>query len=234
MKYLFLLLVLANVVVFVGWMRVPAPEMAPEGAPERALTADVIVLEPVVDPQRETAREDGARVVGEHDTCLRLGPFYSSTIASQARTWAGNREMSYLQVPGQETFTVGDWVYLPPLESREQAVARAQELRDMGIDDIYVVASDEFRNAIALGLYSTERGVRQRLEYLNQMGVEAQVHERTRTRGIINLYLWTEQPPAVDELPGFIKDEGAALEAVDCQRIETLHERAAISYNSAV
>jgi len=231
-KYLFLLLVLANVVVFVAWLRVPSPQVVPEGPPERALTADVIVLEPLT-PRRDAGDQVPTRVVGEGDHCMKLGPFYSPAIAEQAGAWSERAGLSHVQSPGSETFKVGDWVYLPPLESREAAVARARELRDMGIDDIYVVASDEFRNAVALGLYSTERGVRQRLEYLQQMGVQAEVRDRTRTREVINLYVWGEQVPQAGDLPAYIQDEGASLEAVDCQRIEELHEGAAIGYNSA-
>ena len=233
MKYLFLLLVLANVVLFVAWIRVPAPQVVQERPPESALTADVIVLEPVGEPRHETGREASPQVVGRDDRCLSLGPFYSPAAAEQARAWVERTGMSYLQTPGEETFKVGDWVYLPPLDSRDAATARAQELRELGIDDIYVVASDEFRNAIALGLYSTDRGVSQRLEYLQQLGVEAEVRERTRTREIISLYLWGEQPPGPEAVPDYIEEDGASLQEVDCQRIEQLHDQAGISYNSA-
>lgn len=234
MKYLFLLLMLANVVVFIAWMRLPAPDAVPGQSPERALTADVIELEPLDDGSRASAQEREQAVVGAGQSCLRLGPFYSPAALEPAKRWASGAGFEYLQVPGEESFKVGDWVYLPPFETREQAVARAQELRDMGIDDIYVVASDGFRNAIALGLYSTERGADQRLEFLTDMGVEAQVHERMRTREIVNLYMWGEQPPDAGDLPEYIEDEGAALEPVECERIEALHKQAALGYNNGL
>lgn len=232
MKYLFLLLMLANVVVFVAWMRLPAPDPVPGTPPERVLTADVIELEPVEDGSRATAQAGEQALVEAGQSCLRLGPFYSSAALDPAKNWASSAGLEYLQVPGEERFKVGDWVYLPPFETRDQAVARAQELRDMGIDDIYVVASDEFRNAIALGLYSTERGAAQRLAFLAEMGVEAQVHERMRTREIVDLYMWGNQSPDSGDLPEYIEDEGATLEPVACERIEALHKQAALGYNS--
>jgi hypothetical protein len=63
--------------------------------------------------------------------------------------------------------SVGWWVYIPPLASRQAANQKTAELKGLGVDDFFIVSEDpKWRNAIQFGLFKTEEAARVRLEQL--------------------------------------------------------------------
>lgn len=49
------------------------------------------------------------------------------------------------------------WVYYPPLKSAELAQQKAEEIKAMGVDELFIVQDSQWRNAISFGLFQDEQ-----------------------------------------------------------------------------
>lgn len=66
------------------------------------------------------------------------------------------------------------WVHIPALAGKDEAERKAAELRQFGITDYFIVhEAGPNRNAISLGLFSTEKGGQDRLAELKGKGVRS-------------------------------------------------------------
>ena len=73
----------------------------------------------------------------------------------------------------------GWWVFIPSQGSRQAALKKAGELKNLGVDDYFVVLEDEFRWALSLGVFRSEDAAQARLLALRAQGVRtAQVGPR--------------------------------------------------------
>lgn len=92
-------------------------------------------------------------------SCIELGPF------SPAALKRVKPSLSAL-IPGKEprertaTPETRWWVYMPPLPSRADAIKVAADLKRRGIREYFVVQDAAHRNAISLGLFSSEENAR--------------------------------------------------------------------------
>jgi len=62
------------------------------------------------------------------------------------------------------------WIYLAPTESREDAMTVLDELRGQGIRDYRLIRRGNLKNAISLGLFSSQFAVNRRLKELKNKG----------------------------------------------------------------
>lgn len=69
--------------------------------------------------------------------------------------------------------STGWWVHIPPLANKAAADKKAQELKALGVSDYFVVQEGATRNAISLGIFSSEKGGRERLAELQAQGVRS-------------------------------------------------------------
>lgn len=69
--------------------------------------------------------------------------------------------------------STGWWVHIPPLVNKAAADKKAQELKALGVSDYFVVQEGATRNAISLGIFSSEKGGRERLAELQAQGVRS-------------------------------------------------------------
>jgi hypothetical protein len=63
------------------------------------------------------------------------------------------------------------WVYIPPLTSSKEAQAYAAKLKNLGVEDLYVVQEPKWKYAISLGLFSDETLAQHLLDNLKIKGV---------------------------------------------------------------
>jgi hypothetical protein len=49
------------------------------------------------------------------------------------------------------------WVYYPPLKTEELAKQKADEIKAMGVDELFIVQDSQWRNAISFGLFQDEQ-----------------------------------------------------------------------------
>ncbi|MDO9393026.1 MAG: sporulation protein [Methylotenera sp.] len=64
------------------------------------------------------------------------------------------------------------WVYKKPLRSAEAAQAKAQELKALGVDELYVVQDAKWKNAISFGIFEDEQLAIKLLNELRAKGVK--------------------------------------------------------------
>lgn len=67
----------------------------------------------------------------------------------------------------------GWWVYMPPLPNKADADKKAGELRQFGVTDYFIVPDGQSRFAISLGVFSSEKGGRERLAELKEKGIRS-------------------------------------------------------------
>ncbi len=82
----------------------------------------------------------------------------------------------------------GWWVFVPPLPGKPEAEKKASELRQLGVDDYFIVQEGPNRFAISLGIFSSEKGAQERLGELKAQGVRsAKVMPRPGKDGTVSL-----------------------------------------------
>ena len=79
------------------------------------------------------------------------------------------------------------WVFIPPQASRPAAFGKAIELKDLGVEDYFVVQDEgEHRWALSLGIFRTEEAAQARLSALQEKGC--------RPRASVRVTLWCRGP----------------------------------------
>lgn len=235
MRILLMLLVLANLGFF-AWQRWYGDDarVALPPAHVHAGTAKPLVLigeqkdavaAAAPEPERDAEiPEDATESVPVTETpatssqCATLGPFEQLEAADVVRgrlDVAGNH--AQLRETGGQIRS-GFWVYLPPFSSRAAAEDIEDELRDKGVEDLFIVTASEQRNAISLGLFSTPERADQRAAEIGRLGYAPRVAERFRDATVY----WVD----------FIETPGEPLEPESVGVMasgETLPEKRAIS-----
>jgi len=116
------------------------------------------------------------------DSCYRWGAFTESNLAeAQAVIERLGLEADLVQensVQQDRRF----WVYYPPLANAALAQKKADEIRRLGVDELYIVQGKQWRHAISFGLFAEEplanallknlkaKGVRHAVKSLRQQG----------------------------------------------------------------
>jgi hypothetical protein len=90
-----------------------------------------------------------------------------SLVREQLKTMAGERVMSFTEVP----LNTRIWVIFPPLPTPQAAAAKLNELAAAGVQDAFVVKDTPWRNAISLGLYANAEAADRRVREVESKGV---------------------------------------------------------------
>lgn len=104
-------------------------------------------------------------------TCMEWGVFSDTNLA------AAQSELSQLSLQSTvKSETSQDakrfWIYKPPLKSAQEALAKAAELKALGIEDIFVVQEPKWKNAISFGVFEDEQLATKLLNELKAKGVK--------------------------------------------------------------
>ena len=220
MKWFVSLLVLLNVALFGYFNRqvilpvktVIAPEMQPEKLKILA-QADLDAM-----PKRATDAPDVTALPVVAATCYRWGDFGESNLPAAQATLAKFDVQSTLN---QETVARQDnrfWVYYPPMKTAALAEQKANEIRALGVQELYIVQDSQWRNAISFGLFNDEDLASNLLKDLQAKGVKnAEKALRGQGRTTYSLNLQEVKPEILDELkkvtPEFV---GSALVEAAC------------------
>jgi len=153
----------------------PAPA-APQAAP----------VEPV--PAEVATTEVAAEVVAP--VCLRWVSLAKVEAERVGRVVGGgfaDFTMTRKTVAGEGS---GWWVHMPPLANRAAADKKAQELKTLGVSEYFIVQDGPSRNAISLGIFSSEKGAQEHLAKLQALGVRsARVGARPDKEGNLQVEL---------------------------------------------
>ncbi|MGB4063884.1 MAG: hypothetical protein WBK19_08675 [Azonexus sp.] len=82
----------------------------------------------------------------------------------------------------------GWWVFIPPQPTKAEAERKSTELRELGVTEFFIVQDELNRNAISLGVFSSEKGGQDKLAELKAKGVRsAQVAPRPGKDSLVTL-----------------------------------------------
>ncbi|MFW5432226.1 MAG: sporulation protein [Methylophilaceae bacterium] len=169
-------------------------------------------LKLLVDKDFESILRKAVVVSASTTSCYKWGKFTASNLA------AAQEVVEKLGLEAeliQESSTKQDnrfWVYYPPLASAEVAVRKAEEIKKLGIDELYIVQGKQWRNAISFGLFSEEPLAVALLKELKSKGVKNAV-KSLRKQGVStgSLLVKAVASPAAVELykirPQFVGTE---------------------------
>ncbi len=195
-RILFLVLLLANVLVFIWdkWLGPPAqisqqstlpPHVQPlkllaelTPAERQALAKSAEAAPAPIAPVRTP--NPTVTAAASPEICVSYGPFPSIEALQTGATRLRKPGISVTErlVPGK--VRLGYWVYLPPFVSQHQAEEAAGLLRRRGVKDLYVVTDAANRNAISLGVFTVRSGALDRLRKIRRLGYHALLAERFR------------------------------------------------------
>jgi cell division septation protein DedD len=92
----------------------------------------------------------------------------------------------------------GYWVYLPALQTREQALTAARALSSKGVRDYYVVTAGDQQNTISLGLFRDQSNAERRRAEIAALGFAPQSIARTEELPVYWLDYATDRTRPVD------------------------------------
>src|SRR5580765_4504163 len=180
-RALFLLLLAANLGA-VSWL-VFAPDMHATEAPASDPGVPKLILlserDRGDDASAELAAPPETRADQRNDECHSIGTF-----PTQADVRAAINMLTPLtrRIQFREALATqarGYWVYLPALQTREQALAAARQLSSKGVRDYYVVTAGDQQNTISLGLFRDQSNAERRHRELTELGFKPQLIQRT-------------------------------------------------------
>lgn len=150
--------------------------------------------------------------------CVHIGPFATPAEFATLRTWLAPRTTQLALETNTTTKRQLFWVYLEPSSERE-AQARLADLKRKGVNDYLLVNRNGLKNAISLGVFSSQDAVNRRLAEMGKKGYSPLVVPRIETVDMhwLNAEFATgyDQP---DAIPPDIRGN-AGVEPLDCARL---------------
>jgi hypothetical protein len=122
---------------------------------------------PDISAKRISQDEESAEAL-----CFSYGPFPANEQAENLKQWFEQKEILVNQRTDNEQAKQLFWIYLAPQKSRENAIAAIKDLKSKGVKDYRLISSGDLRNAISLGLFSTQAIVNKRLNELKSKGYQ--------------------------------------------------------------
>jgi hypothetical protein len=182
LRALFLLLLALNLGVAAWLYFAPAPKAAEFVATDVGIPALQLLVEREGEgaaQSSELASAAESRSDISHGHCLTIGPFPTQADMRGAM----NKLMPQVERiqfrEARATQSRGYWVYLPAMESREQALSVARQLSAKGVRDYYVVTAGDQQNTISLGLFRDQANAERRRRELGDLGFKPQLIQRT-------------------------------------------------------
>lgn len=181
MRAFFLLLVAANLALF-AWSRLGPPLEGVSGdeALRRQIAPEKIHVLGAKDLATLPAPPKPRPIVeASSKACVEWGGFALAEVPRGEEALKGLALGDRLTQNRTEE-TAGWWVYIPPLGNRAGALKKTAELKNLGIDDYFVVQEEgKMQWAVSLGVFRTEESAKSRLDTLKAKGVRsAQTGER--------------------------------------------------------
>lgn len=164
------------------------------------------------------ADEPSSSSVASTGSCLSVGPFKTEDeLAALRRELSGTvRQMQPRTEERQERKHF--WVYLEPLESDARAEERLRELRNKGVEDLFLVRKGEMKNAISLGVFRSQESVANRLAEIKDRGYQPLVVPRYEAQTVYWLDLAVDSGSSTDALEGKLPP-GVSARSAECAQI---------------
>lgn len=240
MKLLVFILIVANAAFFT-WRynarieaRVAAGRAAtplPSGIPTLKLIGELDELPPpraAADTAAETATPaspaaDSAAVAAvgtgaPSGVCVRIGPYAKPAEYEPLRRWLAPRATRLELETSATTKRQLFWVYLEP-ENETEAHAKLADLKRQGVKDYLLINRNGIKNAISLGVFSTQEAVNRRLAEMTKKGYSPLVVPRVETTDMYWLRAELASGHADSaEIPTAARGN-AGVEPLDCEQL---------------
>ncbi len=155
----------------------------PPGTPSLKLVSELSELPPLRASAEKTNRESETTSTTEvvdfttelnsfgepSDTCIEVGPFAEKQQLDRFRNWLRSRATtvhSRVETVSERQFF---WVYLEAVSDAD-AKRSLNDLERRGVKDYMLVRRGGLKNAISLGLFSSQDSVNRRLAEMNRQG----------------------------------------------------------------
>ena len=218
-RALFLLLLAANLgaaswLVFAPDMHAAQVPASDPGVPKLALLSE---RDRGDDASAELAAPPETRADLRNDECHSIGAFptQADVRAAISALTPLTRRIQFREA--HATQARGYWVYLPALQTREQALAAARQLSSKGVRDYYVVTAGDQQNTISLGLFRDQGNAERRRAEIAALGFTPQSIARTEELPVYWLDYATDRMHPLD-WRGKLGAGAAALkeQAIEC------------------
>ena len=151
-------------------------------------------------------------------SCYEWGSFAvaDTTRAKAALDQLGLTATAKSQTPQE---AVRYWVYIPPRKSMEEAQAKVEEIKALGVEESYIIEEPKWRYAISLGVFRDGALATKFVEELRSRGVKSAVKGQRNHEGGQTGFTITSVTPDQAEMIGKLKPDfpGSELKQVDCQ-----------------
>jgi cell division protein FtsN len=126
---------------------------------------DEAVMSLVLLKERQTQKEQAIK-----RSCFSLGPFADK---QQADLVSGLLKSSGIKAKrriSKDARRKAYWVLLPPAESKEAAQKSVARLKQLKVDDYFMVVTGDKTNAISLGVFSKFESAHRRIKEIQDLG----------------------------------------------------------------
>lgn len=184
MRYLFWLLLVANLglltyfnldQILPGKPQIKAREIDPEKI--RLLTPSEIATL----PRKNTTNLPPATPAPVALACYEWGIFSDANF-EEAQAAAARLSLQTSVKDEDSKQAKRFWVYRAPLGSASEAQKKAAEIKALGVEDLFVVQEEKFKNAISFGIFEDEQLATKLLNELKAKGVK-NVSKALRSQG---------------------------------------------------
>lgn len=212
MRRLLLVLLLANAAMLAWrqWVLTPETGERPPSAEDRLLALEDAPR--VVDPPQPASEIPPVPAAAVR--CVSIGPFASpeasSTFAEQLRA----QGLSPVQVVEEGQLWAGYWL-VATFDSRDEARAAAERLREGGVPDAYVIPGEE-TFTVSLGLFTQRQRAERLREQAETLAVEGELRDRFRTATVYRLLLAVPDGVTLPALPEGAAARDARIAPADC------------------
>jgi hypothetical protein len=149
--------------------------------------------------------------------CFEWGIFSDASLATAQKTLA---KMAIQATAKEENSNQPKryWVYKPPVKTTAEAQKKAAEFKELGVEDIFVVQEEKWKNAISFGIFEDEQLAEKLVQELRAKGIKnVEKILRTNGKGHHSLLLGSLNENEIAELRKLKPDFPAAeLKEVSC------------------
>lgn len=149
--------------------------------------------------------------------CFEWGIFSDASLATAQKTLA---KMAIQATTKEENSNQPKryWVYKPPVKTTAEAQKKAAEFKELGVEDLFVVQEEKWKNAISFGIFEDEQLAEKLVQELREKGIKnVEKILRTNGKGHHSLLLGSLNENEIAELKKLKPDFPAAeLKEVSC------------------
>ncbi|MCB1923755.1 MAG: hypothetical protein KDJ27_08420 [Gammaproteobacteria bacterium] len=202
----------------------PQPQPQPQPATDAAMVGEPLPADSVDSPStlpqatQASARQEASAAAPDPDLpaarlCVRVGPLLPAD-ADEVLQKLPEDVRLLSDTPARLPVPTGYYVMIPALPDRPAGIAKVGELRAAGFEDVWLFRGGEFRNAISLGLFSSEVGAERHALRVRDKGFDVAVLPKTSVRDV--RWLLVEHDRDLDLAAKLPLPQTATLAAQDC------------------